>query len=99
MTVTEAADRKRAGSEGPGRIGVRVLFFGVYREMANGRERPVRLPTGSRVADLVATLRELPEFDWLPERPVVAINRAYAETGSALAEGDEVALIPPVAGG
>lgn len=97
--MTDAADPELEEAPGSGRIGVRVLFFGVYREMANSSERPLRLPAGSRVADLVATLRELPEFDWLPPRPVVAVNRVYAEETSPLAEGDEVALIPPVAGG
>ena len=32
-------------------------------------------------------------------RPLYAVNRAYAEPGQALADGDEVALIPPVSGG
>lgn len=98
--MSEAPGPKReAAAGGSARIGVRVLFFGVYREMANSAERPLRLPAGSRVADLVETLRELPGFDWLPERPVVAVNRTYAEATSPLTEGDEVALIPPVAGG
>jgi molybdopterin converting factor small subunit len=30
---------------------------------------------------------------------VVAVNQSYAEVGTALSDGDEVALIPPVAGG
>ncbi|MGH7540880.1 MAG: MoaD/ThiS family protein [Gemmatimonadota bacterium] len=80
-------------------IGVRVLFFGVYGEMAGERERPFRLPVGSSVADLVEAVRALPGFDWLPERPVAAVNRSYADAGTTLADGDDVALIPPVAGG
>jgi molybdopterin converting factor small subunit len=35
----------------------------------------------------------------LPEAPVVAINLAYTKAGAALSHGDELALIPPVAGG
>ncbi len=81
------------------RLRVRTLFFGVYGEMANGREGMTELPGGSTVGDLVATLRDTRGFDWLPERVVVAVNRRYAETGTPLSEGDEVALIPPVAGG
>jgi len=81
------------------RIRVRTLFFGVYGEMATGREGTAELEGGSTVADLVATLRESRGFDWLPKRVVVAVNHRYAESGTTLSDGDEVALIPPVAGG
>lgn len=81
------------------RIRVRTLFFGVYGEMATSREGMTDLAGGSTVADLVATLREGHGLDWLPERVVVAVNQRYAEPGTTLSDGDEVALIPPVAGG
>jgi len=90
-----------AGGVAPvsGRIRVRTLFFGVYGEKAARREGTADLATGSTVGDLVATLRDVRGFDWLPERVVVAVNHRYAETGTPLSDGDEVALIPPVAGG
>ena len=50
-------------------------------------------------ADLVETLRGARGHDWLPERVVVAVNQSYAEAATPLSNGDEVALIPPVAGG
>lgn len=81
------------------RIRVRTLFFGVYGEMARSREGTAELEGGSTVGDLVATLRKARGFDWLPERVVVAVNHRYAEAGTTLSDGDEVALIPPVAGG
>lgn len=81
------------------RIRVRTLFFGVYGEMAGGREGASELPVGSSVGDLVRTLRADAGLAWLPERVVVAVNHRYAESGTSLADGDEVALIPPVAGG
>lgn len=80
-------------------ISVRTLFFGVYAELADGREGTAELPAGSTVADLVETLRGSGGFEWLPDRVVVAVNQAYAEIGTPLSNGDEVALIPPVAGG
>lgn len=79
-------------------IRLRVLLFGVYGEMSGGRERPISLPAGSRVADVVESLRDTPGLE-LPEQPVVAVNQAYASLDLQLSEGDEVALIPPVAGG
>ena len=81
------------------RISVRTLFFGVYGDLASTREGSAELPAGSTVSDLVETLKRSWGLEWLPDRVVVAVNQAYAEAGTPLAEGDEVALIPPVAGG
>ncbi len=81
------------------RIAVRTLFFGIYGELASGREGSADLPSGSTVSDLVDTLRGSEGLDWLPERVVVAVNQKYADAGTSLSNGDEVALIPPVAGG
>ncbi len=80
-------------------LSVRTLFFGVYAELASSREGVAEMPSGSTVGDLVDTLRGSRGLDWLPERVVVAVNQSYAEIGTQLADGDEVALIPPVAGG
>jgi len=78
---------------------VRTLFFGVYAELAAVRQGSAELPRGSSVADLLEILRGGSGFDWLPERVLVAVNQSYAESGTKLSDGDEVALIPPVAGG
>ncbi len=80
-------------------ISVRTLFFGIYGELASRREGSAELPSGSTVSDLVDTLRGPQGLAWLPERVVVAVNQTYAESGTPLSNGDEVALIPPVAGG
>jgi molybdopterin converting factor subunit 1 len=80
-------------------IQVRTKFFGVYGEMAASREGHAELPSGATVSDLLDVLRSARGLDWLPERVVVAVNQSYAELGTALSEGDEVALIPPVSGG
>jgi len=80
-------------------IRVRTLFFGIYGELAETREGDAELPGGSTVGDLVEVLRDSRGLDWIPERVVVAVNQAYAEQATALVDGDEVALIPPVAGG
>ena len=70
------------------------LFAGV-RERAGTGERGLELADGSRVADVWAQLE-------LGEEPVgllYAVNRKYAPPEAQLAEGDEVAVIPPVSGG
>jgi MoaE-MoaD fusion protein len=79
---------------------VRSLFFAQYRDFAGTDELSVELPEGARVADLVTRLRENGnELSKLPASPVVAVNMDYAPCDTPLSDGDEVAFIPPVAGG
>ena len=78
---------------------VRSLFFAQYRDFAGADELPVELPDGARVADLVARLRARDGRARLPASPVVAVNMEYAPAATPLRDGDEVAFIPPVAGG
>jgi molybdopterin synthase catalytic subunit len=79
---------------------VHSLFFAQYRELAGADEIAVELPEGARVADLVRHLRENRNgLAALPASPVTAVNMDYAPAATPLREGDEVAFIPPVAGG
>lgn len=81
-------------------MSVQALFFAAYRDLLGTRSLSVELPEGATVADLVATLRGRGSpFDSLPAQPAVAVNRAYALLSEPLRPGDEVAFIPPVAGG
>jgi molybdopterin synthase catalytic subunit/molybdopterin converting factor small subunit len=76
-------------------VRVTVRFFAGLREQAGIGRREVELPDGLSVGDLWPRLG-------LGEEPtglLYAVNRAYAERGDELADGDEVALIPPVSGG
>ena len=74
---------------------VAVKLFAALREQAGLRERELELADGARVDDVWPALGLGEE----PRGLVYAVNRAYAERGTALADGDEVALIPPVSGG
>jgi molybdopterin converting factor subunit 1 len=79
---------------------VRSLFFAQYRDLAGADERVVELPAGASVGDLVRVLRAGDDgLRGLPAAPVTAVNMDYAPASTALADGDEVAFIPPVAGG
>lgn len=79
---------------------VRLLFFGLYREFAGTGELEVEVRPGATVASVVRELRARGGgFARLPEAPVVAVNHAYAGPDVELANGDEVAILPPVAGG
>ena len=78
---------------------VRVLFFASLRERFGDREVVRTVEDGATAADLVARLRA--DFPALDEagRFAIAVNSEYTDGGHRLADGDEVALIPPVSGG
>ena len=80
-------------------VPVRVLLFGHYRELAGAGEIELELPAGSRIDDLIAEIRSDPALAGIPSAPAVAVNRRYASGAHVLAPDDEIALIPPVAGG
>ncbi len=74
---------------------VAVRLFAALRELAGARERALELDEGASVDDVWPALGLGDE----PAGLVYAVNRAYVERGTPLADGDEVALIPPVSGG
>jgi molybdopterin converting factor subunit 1 len=81
-------------------VSVQALFFAAYRDLLGTSSLSVDLPDGSTVADLVRELRGRgAPYSALPSEPAVAVNRAYALHTEKLRAGDEVAFIPPVAGG
>lgn len=79
---------------------VRVLYFASFRDAAGRKEEAREVPAGSRVRHLwTEVAREFPHFSRLPTMPPAAVNREYASAETELHEGDEVAFLPPVAGG
>ena len=79
---------------------MRSLFFASYRDLAGTGELSVDLPASATVADLLDHLRTTVQaLGTLPAAPAVAINMTYAPLHTRLKDGDEVAFIPPVAGG
>ncbi len=78
---------------------IRTLLFATYRDMAGTDSLVLELSTGSTAADLVARLRSREGLDRIPAEPALAVNQVYAPLSTSLSDGDEVALLPPVAGG
>ena len=79
---------------------VRIRLFAVQRELAGTREVVLELPAGAVVETAWAGLVD--RYPVLaPGRPSMrfARNGEYADPDAALADGDEVAMIPPVSGG
>lgn len=78
----------------------RVQLFASWSDTL-GPEVEVELPDGARVSDLLALLAEQAKSKSIKPlpRPSVALNQRYAKPDALIAAGDEVAIIPPVAGG
>jgi len=81
-------------------VRVRVRLFALQRELAGSREVSLELPAGATVeTSWAAVVERHPVL--APGRPSVrfARNGEYADPTTTLADGDEVAFIPPVSGG
>jgi molybdopterin converting factor subunit 1 len=79
---------------------VRVLYFGVLKDVAGQSRAEMELEEGTSVADLLTQHRGLamaPGSVW--DSIAVAVNQEYARVSDVLKDGDEVALLPPVSGG
>ncbi len=79
---------------------VRIRLFAMQREAAGARELALEVADGATVAD-AWDAAEVAVPALAPGRDVLrfAVNGAYAPTDTVLADGDEVAAIPPVSGG
>jgi molybdopterin converting factor small subunit len=70
-----------------------VKCFARYRALLGFSD--LTLPTVPTLGDLL----DDPRFADLPKDALLAVNQAFADRSTPLANGDEVALMPPVSGG
>ena len=80
-------------------VRVRVLLFASYAEALGASEVPLVLAAPATAGDALAAIRASAAGERLPPRPLLAVNERYAAAGHRLADGDVIAVIPPVAGG
>jgi len=79
---------------------IRLKFFARYAELVGTEERLLSLVLPATVSEVVRRARaEIPGAHGIPERPLVAVNMRHVQQDACVAEGDEVALLPPLAGG
>ncbi len=79
---------------------IKVAYFGVLRDLAGRNRETVELPDGARLKELYSDLQErTPGLSKFGNSLAMSINCEYARLDSALHDGDEVALLPPVSGG
>jgi molybdopterin converting factor small subunit len=79
---------------------IRVLAFARLRELLEGPELSLGIPEESRVADVwTALVQRCPQLAKERSSTRVARNGRLVSFDETLADGDELALLPPVGGG
>lgn len=79
---------------------VRLLLFAVLRDITGKSEAELSLADGTRASDVWQSMRrDYPQLAGYSQPPLIAVNESYAAPDTLLREGDELAFIPPVAGG
>src|SRR4051812_9666024 len=82
------------------RMQIRVLFFGILKDVCGQAEDLFQAPAGIDAGFVfdhyAATYPKLAE---MAQSIVIARNQEFTSRGEQLADGDEIALLPPVSGG
>jgi molybdopterin converting factor subunit 1 len=79
---------------------VRLLNFAAVRDIVGKAELVLSLADGTRAGDVWQSMRrDYRALAAYEQPPLVAVNEAYATPDTVLRDGDELAFIPPVAGG
>jgi molybdopterin converting factor subunit 1 len=79
---------------------IRVLFFGLLKDFADSSDQTVQLPEGATIESLFAHfVSRYPKLEGLADSIALARNQQFAQPGELLADGDEIAFLPPVSGG
>jgi molybdopterin converting factor small subunit len=82
---------------------VKLLCFGVLKDLLGLATEEVQVPEGSSVADLLRNLEQRTSNSVMDTKVwqslAVAVNREYSPADTVLRDGDEVALLPHVSGG
>jgi molybdopterin converting factor small subunit len=93
-----AAQRPREPSL-PGTGTVRVLLFASYAERVGGHALELAIAPGATVGDVLAQVRARPGGELIPPKPLCALNLEHVSPDARVAPGDEIAILPPLAGG
>jgi molybdopterin synthase catalytic subunit len=83
----------------PATLTVHVLLFASYAETLGVETTDVTLTAPATVRTVVEYLRLLPGGGRLPAKPLCARNLAHAAPDEPVTDGDEIAVLPPLAGG
>ncbi len=79
---------------------ITVRLFAMLKDKAGASEMKLELPEGATVANVIEAIKErAPAIGEHARAAAFAVNKEYAQAGTILKNGDEVAVIPPVSGG
>jgi len=79
---------------------VRVLFFGVLKDMTGCRSEELTVREQATAADVMEHYRErITRLRGMEHAIAISINQEYSAIDAPLHAGDEIALLPPVSGG
>ncbi len=79
---------------------IQILYFAYFRERLAMSEEQIDLPADSTVQSVLHQLEEAHDCIFaMKGRFRVAVNQEFSDLATVLNDGDEIALIPPVAGG
>jgi MoaE-MoaD fusion protein len=79
---------------------VRVLFFGMIRDVAGRTADTLELREGATVSEVLKQFcTSMNRFSDYEKSVALAVNREYVSTDTVLKDGDELAVLPPVSGG
>src|SRR5258707_1342628 len=79
---------------------IRILFFGVLKDLAGKASDELDFPAGATVRDVLAHYQaRIPRLAASLPSLAIAVNQEYANPEATLTSGVEVALLPPVSGG
>jgi molybdopterin converting factor subunit 1 len=81
-------------------VAIRVLFFGILRDIVGLREDRLEVPDGGELRWVFEHYASrFPRLKEMSASIVLARNQQFAAPSDTLAAGDEVAFLPPVSGG
>ena len=78
---------------------IRVLLFASSAERLGQDALELRVPAGTSVARVLDLVRAFPGGEQLPRHPLLALNLDHVGPDAPVAAGDELAILPPLAGG
>ena len=79
---------------------VRILFFGMLKDLAGRGSDLLNLPEHATLGDVFVHYEGInPRLGVLAASIAISVNQEFAGPDSCLNEGDEVAFLPPVSGG
>ena len=80
-------------------LSVRVLLFASYADTLGFDSVELSFDAPASVGDALQRLRALPGGERLPPKPLCALNFTHVSADTRLSRGDELAVLPPLAGG